>query len=1776
VAGIVGGNGWSSADAGAPRLHWRGVAPKVLFINRSISNIDGDEGDVNNHSHIIGFNGIYNGEDYSVDNELWPHQRLTGNHPNPSHVVIYAAANQGSWFRQHSNQIGYYSILAEAKNPTVVGSINKDDTVRSIFSSMGPTRDGRLKPDIMAPGAESSTYPPRNHRYPTHVEFDYIRIRDSTGAIKFSWEFNTSAEGWDHDAGKSLCCDWGGLERSNISTPQKIGSVIRFDVYTLDLSYMWSDSIQQAVIMGSKDTLDMRYRIIFSNPSDYSFAHYMQGAVFWKTRNLASDVAGSNPILYRFGDSNFVTLRQPMQGWNDGDSLLALRFDFLGDTSALGINSSNLISLVSPQPLYHKLAGTSQAAPHVTGIAALMMQKYNRNYLQPRGKPLHRGDFWNSSVRSILVHTAVDLVHNAGPRDYENPDLFMHDPAHGTGVNALPGPDYATGYGMVNAQKAIAFVDTNNFKQDSVDNAQEIVYSFNLPSSVKSLRVSLAWDDLPGNPNAPIESPKLVNDLDLEVIDPLGNLYRPWVLNPLPQSLPFNPIQGRTVTPDDGFDPIDSASIRPAGKGVNSLDNLEVVDVKSSNNLPTNKWKIRVKGTRVTLGAQHFSLVSDFGLTRDSLVFLPSNLLFRFDVGSQITSSTALRTSDSSVFFAAGLNGGTLYAFSMSAKVVRWTFAPRGTIAITDPVLAGNRIYLVSGDSLFCIRDDGNHATVVWGKKLQPFDVAGHGNIGDTTTTYSCNQTFSPAIDITHNRLYTSTALYMLRTVLVNGTNGNPPWDSSIAVSTDYKLWTFDLDGNLIGQTFSNTPIAAPASASSDGAFFVDADGRMYKVHQQGYLLGSVRYLPANGRVNRQVVIGPNRKAYVQNDSIIVAIDQLTGDSLACFKSQDMILSNFVIDGNDNIHLIGYQRQPSSTTRYIVYDATGTPLIEATLGTGLRAAGELSLGADNLAYFVLDRDIYELDYYSAPPLEASRKFLSIADPGRSANIGSRFAIFASSSSLIAYQVTSDGLSDGWARSLKDNANTSFQNLTTPGFTPFPVGSSSSITTSTWNSSKSIYSLCGSSSGMGGTTDNLALAYSYTSGNFEYTARINGLNASHPSAKAGLVARVNTGNNAINGFIWISGSNTAGFSKRTALGGPTTTWDGLGTFVPRNAWVKLRRIGQTLYGFISQNGLHYTKLGALNIGSGSLYVGLAQTTGTLAKSGCADFSSVSTGLANPQALFVVGDTTLSGIDSAIRTRLVNLGYQVVLKSGLASKASDADFKDLVVISSTVTSADVGTKFRNVEVPVLNWEASLSDDLGMTGNVTGTDLGTVSGQSIQIQDPTHPLAAGKSGTVSVYVSTNTLSWGKANANAANVASVTGDANKSVLYAYEQGTGMVGLRAPARRVGFFLENAAGIQLNTNGQALFDSAVQWAVGPITPKALFVVGNTTLNGGDQVVYNNLVGKGYAVTVKSGPSAQTGDANGKNLVAVSSTIASADVGNKYTGVDVPVLNWESLLSDDLGMTGQGTLQGTASSQTQIKIVNSSLAAAARLSGTVKATTSSQTMTWGKPNANAFIVASLVSDTSAKTSFGYERGTTMVSGFAPARRFEIFLTDATASALSDSGSALLNASVAWSTGGQASSTQIQSVVGMENIQSWSSGDAILSLSTNRTEGNSSLQVDGGGYMLMTSSQMLTVDITGETSTMKLDVFVPGNQPNPSWLGAVQLYAECPSAGAYNVFMGQVELTGLPQNRYSTISFTVPTSVLNIMRGNYSDFVFKIALNVNEGTPPTLFDNLRFFP
>lgn len=202
------------------------------------------------------------------------------------------------------------------------------------------------------------------------------------------------------------------------------------------------------------------------------------------------------------------------------------------------------------------------------------------------------------------------------------------------------------------------------------------------------------------------------------------------------------------------------------------------------------------------------------------------------------------------------------------------------------------------------------------------------------------------------------------------------------------------------------------------------------------------------------------------------------------------------------------------------------------------------------------------------------------------------------------------------------------------------------------------------------------------------------------------------------------------------------------------------------------------------------------------------------------LYVVGSTTLNSGDQAIYNRLTSAGHTVILKSQYSVQTSDATGKDLVLISSTVNSTNIGSKFRNVTIPVMCYESNLFDDMKMTNTSSGYDYGVSSASKTEIL-LSHPLTVGVTGTVSVFTGSTNNNWGKPSSSAIKAAKIPGSSYKYQVFGYETGAQMSGLTAPARRIGFFLEDANATMLTANGWKLFDNAVKWALACNTGQGL-------------------------------------------------------------------------------------------------------------------------------------------------------------------------------------------------------------------------------------------------------------------------------------------------------------------------------------------------------------------
>lgn len=185
-------------------------------------------------------------------------------------------------------------------------------------------------------------------------------------------------------------------------------------------------------------------------------------------------------------------------------------------------------------------------------------------------------------------------------------------------------------------------------------------------------------------------------------------------------------------------------------------------------------------------------------------------------------------------------------------------------------------------------------------------------------------------------------------------------------------------------------------------------------------------------------------------------------------------------------------------------------------------------------------------------------------------------------------------------------------------------------------------------------------------------------------------------------------------------------------------------------------------------------------------------------------------SLNADDAAVVSHLRGLGYGVTVQDDNLVQTTDASGKHLVIISSSVTSGNVGFKFTAAAVPVITWEDALYDELGMTLDTTATHGVQPSQQTLTIAADGHPLTAGLTGTVIATAPAATYSWGAPAASAVKAATLSGDSGKSVIFGYETGAAMISGVAAARRVGFAAGTAS---FTADGWKLFDAAVAWAL---------------------------------------------------------------------------------------------------------------------------------------------------------------------------------------------------------------------------------------------------------------------------------------------------------------------------------------------------------------------------
>jgi len=207
---------------------------------------------------------------------------------------------------------------------------------------------------------------------------------------------------------------------------------------------------------------------------------------------------------------------------------------------------TNVYSTSNPDTYVFK-SGTSMSCPAVSGTFSALYQAHREIY----GTTAKSG-----LMKAILMNTCDDLGN--------------------------PGPDYRYGYGRINGRKAILPLEQQMFLTDSVDNAQSNSHSISVPSGVGQLKVMIYWHDFPAAVNATVA---LVNDLDMQVIDPSSNPFNPWVLDFTPNAANLN---------------------ANAVRGNDIRNNHEQVTI---DNPTAGTYSVQVNGSAVPMGPQTYYLV---------------------------------------------------------------------------------------------------------------------------------------------------------------------------------------------------------------------------------------------------------------------------------------------------------------------------------------------------------------------------------------------------------------------------------------------------------------------------------------------------------------------------------------------------------------------------------------------------------------------------------------------------------------------------------------------------------------------------------------------------------------------------------------------------------------------------------------------------------------------------------------------------------------------------------------------------------------------------------------------------------------------------------------------------------------------------------------------------------------------------------------------------------------------------------------------------------------
>ncbi len=213
------------------------------------------------------------------------------------------------------------------------------------------------------------------------------------------------------------------------------------------------------------------------------------------------------------------------------------------------------------------------------------------------------------------------------------------------------------------------------------------------------------------------------------------------------------------------------------------------------------------------------------------------------------------------------------------------------------------------------------------------------------------------------------------------------------------------------------------------------------------------------------------------------------------------------------------------------------------------------------------------------------------------------------------------------------------------------------------------------------------------------------------------------------------------------------------------------------------------------------------------------------------------------DQAAIDHLGGLGYAVTAldddPANRPTAAQIAQSNGLVIVSSTVTSGNIGGEFRTVNLPMIFWENALL----RSGRESLTDNGVVlaGATAIEVVTPSHPIMQGLTpGALAVFTAGANMSVAQGNVGPGTqvLARPLGSTSGAIVAAEAGATVAAGYVTPARRVFLFFEDTSWTLATPAAQAILDRSVCWAMGLTPPSITQQPSNVSVRAGQPATFS--------------------------------------------------------------------------------------------------------------------------------------------------------------------------------------------------------------------------------------------------------------------------------------------------------------------------------------------------